>query len=310
MRTVGYETVRGELVRFDRKSSDNWGVGQLRLVNGDTISIVGKVLGARLGDLVEVTGRRHEHHTHGDQLKIESIVLERSETVEGAIAWLADTLPDVGTARAQALIDHCGGVPEFWHTIEHNHAELAEVPGVTLERAARMHTVYIEHRAHRDVLVALRGWGLTTNQIERCKERWQSYAKAVSIIRHNPYVLSREVHGFGFVRADEIAKRVGIAHNAPERIEAGIVHVLDEALTKGHTFMVDGKLQRVAAEEYLQVTLREVAQGMGRAQRYGLIVRRGKLIYSARLEGFEAACAESLSEMVTGTGTERKDTTV
>ena len=300
MRT-GHETVRGELVRFDRKSGDGWGVGELRLVGGDSVTIVGKVLGAKLGDLVEVTGRRHQHQVHGDQIKIESIVLERAETVDGAIAWLADTLPDVGIARAKALIEHCGGVPELWHTIEHNHAELAEVPGVTLERAARMHAIYVEHREHRDVLVALRGWGLTTNQIERCKERWQSYAKAVSVIRHNPYVLAREVHGFGFVRADEIAKRVGIAHNAPERIEAGIVHVLEEAVVRGHTYLVDGMLQRVAAEDYLQVSLQEVAQGMHRAQRYGLVVRRGRLIYSARIEVFEAQCAESLTDMTRDT---------
>lgn len=287
------DTLRGEIVSFTRKSLDGWGVGTLATVTGE-LSIVGKVLGARVGDVVELTGRHKQHKVHGWQFNIVSIVIERPETTDGVAAWLSATLPDVGESRARAIIAHCGGVAHVWEVIEHNPEHLAELPGITLQRAEKIRAAYFEHREHRDALVALRGFGLTTNQIERCKDVWHTYAKAVAMIRNNPYVLAREVTGFGFVRADEIAQRIGIATNAPERIEAGIVHVLDQALMRGHTYVLDGALQRVAADEYLHVTLREVAQGIRAAQRQGLIIRRGRHVYSARMEVSEESAASTL----------------
>lgn len=294
-----FETLRGRLEYFSRKTEDGWGVGALDVDGSkDRAAIVGKVLDAKPGDSIELTGRWAEHATFGKQFRIDNCVVERAESVDGVVAWLKATLPNVGEMRARALVSHFGSVQALWHAIEHEHHRLCEVEGITSERAEAIHSTYSDNRAQRDNMVALRAWGLTANQIQRCLDTWHTYDEVVMQIRANPYLLARHVRGFGFERADKVAKLAGVKHNAPERIEAGIVHVLDQATGMGNCYMWGGALQRMAAEDLLDVTHQEAAGGIMRAWRSRLIVRRGARIYSARMEAAESSCARNVLTLI------------
>jgi len=255
------------------------------------VAIVGKVLDARDGETVELQGRYAKHATYGEQFRIEHCVAQRAESVDGVVKWLSSTLHGIGDKRAAALIAHFGGVQGLWSAIETHHARLAEVDGITAERAEAIHSAYVEHSATRDNMVALRGWGLTNNQIQHCLNTWHTLDEVVHQVRCNPYLLARHVHGFGFSRADEVARLAGIKHDAPERIEAGIVHVLHEAATAGSCWLWGGALQRIAADDLLSVSYDAVADGIVAAAKQGAIVRRGKRIYSARMEAVESKAA-------------------
>ena len=52
---------------------------------------------------------------------------------------------------------------------------------------------------------------------------------------NDPYRIIREVKGIGFKTADRIALNLGLSNNGPERIEAGVLHVMQEAEEAGHT---------------------------------------------------------------------------
>ena len=54
--------------------------------------------------------------------------------------------------------------------------------------------------------------------------------------------LAREVWGIGFKTADTIARAVGIAPDAPERLQAGVLHALGTASDEGHTLLPDHDL--------------------------------------------------------------------
>ena len=294
-------TLRGELVSFSRKSADGWGVGKLRVADADElVTIVGKILDTREGDTVELSGRYVTHQQWGEQFKIEGCIAQRAESAEGVVRWLASTLPGIGDKRAHGLIAHFGGVQQLWQVIETDAGRLAEVDGITPDRAQAIHAAYVEHSATRDNMICLRGWGLTNNQIQHCLDAWQTLDEVVHQVRCNPYLLARHVHGFGFARADEVAKLAGMKHNAPERIEAGIVHVLQEAAIAGSCWLWGGALQRIAADELLKVSFDEVAQGILSAARMGLILRRGKRIYSARMETIEAKAASGALRLLMG----------
>ncbi|MHC4831639.1 MAG: SF1B family DNA helicase RecD2, partial [Planctomycetota bacterium] len=58
---------------------------------------------------------------------------------------------------------------------------------------------------------------------------------ADEVVRKNPYRLAEDIHGIGFLTADRIGRELGIQHDAPERVEAGLVHVLQQARDQGHT---------------------------------------------------------------------------
>lgn len=294
-------TLRGELVSFTRRTLDGWGTGELR-VDGvsDVTGITGKMLDAKPGDTVEVVGRYVEHERFGIQFRVSSCITQQATSTEGAVLWLASAMPGIGPKRAQELIARCGGVPELWHMLEHEHERLAELDGITVDRAQAIHVTYMAQRNVRDHMVALRGWGLTDNQIQKCMDEWHTLEATVLNIRANPFLLARHVHGFGFARADEVARRAGMARNAPERIEAGIVHTLDEATASGHCWLWGGALQKIAATKYLHVTLEECADGIMRAWRSGFVVRRGKRVYSARMESIEETCSVAIMRIVSG----------
>ena len=52
--------------------------------------------------------------------------------------------------------------------------------------------------------------------------------------RDAPYRLC-EIHGFGFLRADRVARKLGVGQTSKERVNAGAKHLLDEAEQGGHT---------------------------------------------------------------------------
>src|SRR5919199_1668081 len=51
----------------------------------------------------------------------------------------------------------------------------------------------------------------------------------------DPYALAREVKGIGFRTADEIALKVGLAPDSPQRLGAALSEALREAAGEGHT---------------------------------------------------------------------------
>lgn len=292
-------TLRGELEAFTVRTDDGWGTGYVRAEGFEfPVNVTGKVLGARPGDALEMQGSWSEHPRFGAQFKIRSTVVAPPATLDGVSKWLASTLPGVGTVRAQALVEHFGGVEQLWAAIETTPARLSEVKGITNELATRIHDAYVSNRDSRDHMIALRGWGLTDAQIQRCLQEWKTLDAVVKRIKQNPYQLCQHVHGFGFKRADEVARLAGIAHNDPQRIEAGIVHTLEEATSDGHTFIFGGALQRIAADEILTVSRDDVAHGIVRATRSKMIVRRGKRIYCARMEVAESRAADGVTRLL------------
>lgn len=291
--------LKGELVAFRVKSAEGWGIGALRPEGEDeSVALVGKLVGAQIGDTVELEGAYCEHPRFGRQFKVRCCSVARPEGGDGIVKWLASRLPDVGAGRARALVERFGD--RLWDTIERESARLTEVPGITTVRAEAIAAAYATHRAERDHMIALRSWGLTDSQVARCLDAWScSLSDAVARIRQNPYELSQCVYGFGFKRADAVAIKMGIAHDAPERVRAGVEHNLEEACGEGHCYMAGAKLQDKTAA-LLGVDKLLVADAIKQSAQSGRLIRHGWRIYSQRMDAAERQCAEALRRLLAG----------
>jgi exodeoxyribonuclease V alpha subunit len=60
---------------------------------------------------------------------------------------------------------------------------------------------------------------------------------AVSVLRANPYRLADEIWGIGFLKADDIARKLGFAADSYERIKAGLAYALSKSADEGHVFL-------------------------------------------------------------------------
>jgi exodeoxyribonuclease V alpha subunit len=292
-RTDETVALKGEVHTW-REVREGWGYGELR-VDGEYVACTGKLL-ARIGDTVDVRGRWVESERFGKQFKVTQCTVARPESTDGIVAWLASTLPDVGETRARALVDRFG--KRLWDVIEHRPDELGAVSGITPARIAAICVAYVKHRDDRDDMIKLRGWGLTDNQITKCLQAWGTIRAVVDRVHSNPYELCLYVYGFGFLRADKVAAKAGVSHEAPARIAAGVEHVLDEAAGAGHCFMSGAALQKIAAK-LLQVDPSLVGTAIIAAAAGGRVVRRGWRVFPRRLDDAEARCAAALTRMLT-----------
>ena len=71
------------------------------------------------------------------------------------------------------------------------------------------------------------------------KRLWNKFGQAtIERITQNPYMLCEEVWGIGFLKADEIAQKVGFPKDSPERFQAALLYTLQEAsVSDGHVFL-------------------------------------------------------------------------
>lgn len=308
---------RGELVSFSARTADGWGTGVV-VVQGtkptatdfmgsrdedpfkfdddagnQEIPITGKLLGARVGDVVDIEGAWVDHNKYGRQFKLYSITSVRPDGPDGAVRWMSSRFPEVGEARARELVERFGEA--LWDIIEKEPLRLTEVTGITERRALAISEAYKEVAGERDNMIKLRGWGLTDGQVNRCVEKWKALDTVVDTLRHNPYLLSQEVFGFGFKRADEVAQRMGLRKDAPERIAAGVEHVVGEGAQAGHCYLAGAALQRMSAE-MLGVDPALVAPQIIGAAKAERLVRRGWRVYPKRLDVAEEAVADAIRE--------------
>jgi len=50
------------------------------------------------------------------------------------------------------------------------------------------------------------------------------------VLKTDPYLLVREIPGFGFKRVDVVARKMGTPKDHPSRIRAGVVAEIDDAV--------------------------------------------------------------------------------
>ena len=94
-------------------------------------------------------------------------------------------------------------------------------------------------------MTSLQSFGLSTSLAVRIYKRFGNDSTAV--LTREPYRLAREVWGIGFKTADKIAQAVGISLDAPERLQAGVLHALGASADEGHTLLPEATLVEEAA---------------------------------------------------------------
>jgi exodeoxyribonuclease V alpha subunit len=290
----GGETLRGQ-VEAIRIVREGWGF--LTLLHGsatERATVTGHPLGVEVGDTIEVHGTWSTHPRWGRQFKAREIVTVEPSSALGVIEWMRSRLPNIGRKLATAIVERFG-VEGTWAVLERDHQRLVELAGITEERARAIHVAYIAHLGERDKMVALKKWGLSDRQISRVIEVWGE--SALAEMRRDPYQLAEHVDGFGFVRADDVALRMGLPRDHESRVRAWILFALDEAAGAGHVYVPGAKLVAMGAR-----TL-GVSEDLVRAQAYALIdggkaVRRSGAVYRPELAEAEEGVAASVRRLL------------
>jgi len=145
---------------------------------------------------------------------------------------------------AERMVAHFG--TDILRVIEEEPQRLTEVAGVGPKRTRLVAAAWEEQKAIKEVMLFLQGVGVSTSLAVRIYKQYRD--TAISVVRHEPYRLAADVWGIGFKTADAIARAVGLPHDSPERIKAGLQHTLSEAADDGHCFLPAPNLITEAAK--------------------------------------------------------------
>ncbi len=214
--------------------------------NNRLATIVGEMLSINPGETVILEGEWTTHKQYGAQFKIESYQTVHPSTVEGMRRYLGSGLiKGIGPVTAKRIVDHFG--KEALDVIEREPKRLVEVEGLGAKRAEWIIKAWEDQREIHNVMLFLQSHEVGTGYAVKI---WKKYGqKAVELIRENPYRLSVDVWGIGFLTADRIAQKMGIPAHSNRRIQAGLLHVLNEAADKeGHVFLPEDALIESCAE--------------------------------------------------------------
>ena len=137
-------------------------------------------------------------------------------------------------------------MPVSYTHLDEEVQRLVEVPGVGPKRTGMVAAAWTEQKAIKDVMVFLQSVGVSTSLAVRIYKQYRD--GAVDVVRSEPYRLAADVWGIGFKTADTIARAVGIPHDSPERMKAGLQYTLSEAADDGHCFLPAPNLLTEAAK--------------------------------------------------------------
>ncbi|MBG6090630.1 ATP-dependent RecD-like DNA helicase [Actinomadura viridis] len=216
---------------------------------GELLTVVGALLGAQVGESLRLTGRWRSHPRYGRQFEADSYSTVLPATVQGIRRYLGSgMIKGIGPVMADRMVTHFG--TDILRIIEEEPERLVEVPGLGPKRTKRIAQAWEEQKAIKEVMVFLQGVGVSTSLAVRI---YKQYGDAsVDTVRREPYRLAADVWGIGFKTADTIAQAVGIPHDSPERVKAGLQYTLSEAADDGHCFLPEPNLV-TAAEKILGV---------------------------------------------------------
>ncbi|WP_433856382.1 SF1B family DNA helicase RecD2 [Streptomyces kronopolitis] len=206
---------------------------------GDLLTVVGALLGAQPGESLRMEGRWGSHPQYGKQFTVENYTTVLPATIQGIRRYLGSGLiKGIGPRLADRIVEHFG--TDTLDVIETEPARLVEVPGLGPKRTKLIGAAWEEQKAIKEVMIFLQGVGVSTSIAVRIYKKYGD--ASISVVRGEPYRLAADVWGIGFLTADRIAQSVGIPHDSPDRVKAGLQYALSQSTDQGHCFLPEEQL--------------------------------------------------------------------
>jgi exodeoxyribonuclease V alpha subunit len=229
--------VEGVVDHLLHVSYDQRTVLRLSAVAGEeeSITAVGTVLfGVRPGEGLRLHGNWVHHPRHGRQFKAEQCERIMPADERAIRIYLGSSMiRGIGPVIASAIVDVFG--EETLKVIDSEPQRLLVVYGIGRIRLGRITAAWQEQKVIAEIMVFLQGLQITPALAVKIYTRYAGTDDdPMRIVRRTPYRLCRDVHGVGFVNADKIALAVGVPKHSEARLQAALLHELDQAGVNGH----------------------------------------------------------------------------
>ncbi len=229
-----------------RNEATGFSVLQIRTHDGQNTVAVGTMPELAVGEQIRLTAEWSEHPQYGRQLKVILCETLKPTSERGIERYLASGLiKGVGVSTAALIVAHFGEAS--LDVIGYAPEKLLEIKGIGPKKAEMIHTSFVEQEQSREALVLLQSYNISINLSLKIYKRYGNDTRKV--LRETPYRLIEDIEGIGFKIADRIATASGISPLSSNRLQAGLIYALSDAVTgNGHTFLPKEHLISHAAQ--------------------------------------------------------------
>ncbi|WP_066895760.1 ATP-dependent RecD-like DNA helicase [Clostridium nigeriense] len=223
------------------KSEDTGYVVSKIRMEKEVVNAVGVVPFMREGQHVRLKGQWVIHKQFGRQFNIEEYEEILPSSIKGIERYLATgIIRGIGPITAKRLVERFK--EKTLDILDTDIDRIKGIEGIGEKKFEIIKESYIEQRELKDIIMFFQGHGMSTNQCIKIYKTFGENSK--EIIVENPYILSDEISGIGFLTADRIAKSLGVEPTSPFRIQSGIRYILNQFSSSGNTFMPKDELIR------------------------------------------------------------------
>ncbi len=212
----------------------------------ELITAVGTLPPSGEGECLVLRGSYTRHPEYGRQFAFTSYEKSLPKAVDDILKYLSSrTVEGVGPVTALKLVNRFGA--DTFEVMENHPEWLADIPGITMKKAAKISASFREQTDLRRVVMFCRDY-LGTGESARVYKSFG--AGAVGLIEKNPYILCDEGCGIPFGKVDAMAASLGYPAEGEARIVTALSHILRyNADTNGHTCLPREKLIAATAAE-------------------------------------------------------------
>lgn len=227
------------------------------------------------GETIIVYGEWVIHKKFGRQFDVKSYEIVRPTTLEGITMLLCSGLiSNIGPVRAKSIIDTFG--LSTLEVLDNQPDKLKEVVGIGPKSFDKIKVAWEKQKYLRSLMIFLQAYGVSLNYVLKI---YKTYGiDAQKRICENPYSLVEDVWGIGFVKADQIAQKMGFSHDSYKRIRAGLVFIMQEATGNGHVFLDCDEIVEKASE-ILEVPKEPTTFSLDHAIEAKLFIKEENCIY-------------------------------
>lgn len=174
-------------------------------------------------DQVVVEGELIYHDKYGEQINVESAMIKKPSGKKAIISYLSSgNIESIGKKTAELIYEKFG---DKSIDVVFNEAEkLLSIQGIGKKKLEKIKESTIEARDSREALLYLQGLNISFNLSNKIYKAYGD--NTISIVKTNPYKLSEDISGIGFVMADNIAMNMQMKNDSKFRISAAISYIL------------------------------------------------------------------------------------
>ncbi len=237
--------VEGVIEKIIYKNDDNgYTVLSLETNDGEEV-LVGNAYGLSEGMMISAEGEYVNHPQYDIQFKFTSYEINMPSDEEGIERYLASGIvKGIGKVTAKAIVKKFGN--ETLNILEKEPERLAEIKGISLNKAKKIAASYHENHEYRDAVIFLTGYDISVNLALKIYKEYKD--QVYNIIVSNPYKIAEDIPGVGFKIADDIAVKTGFTADSEYRIRAAIIYVLSQIGFEGHIYLPKDVLRNEVAK--------------------------------------------------------------